>query len=154
MAIFKKCLQCIFVNDQYAKLCNYDSNECEMTDTYTHFRICRSFFVDKKINFQINVETSALGFDHIRIGQYIIKYDYMSHFRINNNTFYIFLYAEINETKQIVYCDKPMFIKIIFPTYAYYSTYMKKLFSIINKYKILNIHDTTANTFRSFKLKK
>ena len=154
MAIFKKCLPCVFTNEHYDKLCNYDTNECELTDTYAHFKINKSFFVDANINFQVNSETSALGYDHINIGNYNLKYDYISHFRINNNAFYIFIYAEINENKEIIYCDKPMFIKIIFPSYAYSSTYMKNLFTIINKYKLLNIHDNSANTFKSFKLKK
>ena len=154
MSIFKKCIPCLWYNEHYDKLCNYDSNECELTDTYVYFRIKKSYFVDKIINFEINAETSALGHDHIRIGQYSIRFDYISHFLINNNAFYIFLYAEINEQKQIVYCDKPMFIKIVFPSYAYSSIYMKKLFKIINEYKVLNIHDTSANSFRSFKLKK
>ena len=152
--MFKSCLPCVFTNSSYSKLCTDEPNECEMTNKYLDFTIKTSFFVDVNTNFQVNDEKSSLTFDHINIGNYNIKYDYISHFSINNNIFYIFLYGEINGKNEIIYCDKPMFIKIFFTSNVHSYMYMRSIFKIIKKYKLMKIHDHTAQTFTAFKLKK
>jgi len=141
MAIFRKCLPYLHVESVY-------SDEFE----YTTHSMTSSFFVDKQSNFQYNTKYISIRSDNIMIGNYCIQFEYISHLKINNNSFYIFLYGQIKEDNQITYCDNPMFIKLIFVSHAQSNIFMKNISAIINKYKILKVHDNSATNFTSFKL--
>ena len=100
MAIFRQCIPTLFTKSVLSDV--YE---------YTNYYITTSFFVDKKSNFQNNTKLISLGHDHIMIGNYCIKYNYISHVKIRNNSFYLFIYGEMKQDQQINYCDKPMFKK-------------------------------------------
>ena len=128
MAIFRKCLPYLYLE-----------SVCSDEYQYAHHNIITSFFVDKKSNFQCTTNFVSLGYDHIMIDQYCIKYNYISHVKITNNSFYLFIYGEIKQDKQINYCDKPMFIKLIFASHKQSIIFKENLITIIHKYKLLEV---------------
>ena len=140
--MFRKCLPYLYVK-----------SVCSDEYQYAHHNITTSFFVDKKSNFQCTTNFVSLGYDHIMIDQYCIKYNYISHVKITNNSFYLFIYGEIKQDKQKNYCDKPMFIKLIFSSHLQSYIFNENIIAIINKYKLLNLSDNSSSYFTSFKLK-